>query len=257
MGALGISSFVDWVSLVDSLSAQGSIQDFIGPWKPPQFGPQLYSLTVTQSTTTRVGTAFTPVGIIGIGSQNTGGFNTPQNSVSTTQQTAQITTYFFDAVLRAEHRQELRRTEHPIQSGASIVDHCYLLPARVTLEIGMSDVMASFVAGQYSSDPSKSVSAYQTLLNIQKLRVPITLSTRLNQYSNMVIEHIAAIENHQSRFALRATVSFAQIITAQIATQTTPARPDQTTATNAGTKQPTTPPPSVSGSAALSGFANP
>jgi hypothetical protein len=72
----------------------------------------------------------------------------------------------------------------------------------------------------------------------------------------MVIESIRAIENYQTRNALRASVTFSQIIMATVESTTiaSSARPDQTDLTNEGTKQPLAPDPTVQNSSNLVGF---
>jgi len=178
------------------------------PFRPPQWSkPQLYSITA----------------------------NIP-NLVSASG--SALTTYFFDAVLRADHRQELHPTSHPVQGGAAITDHAYMMPAHVTLEIGMSDVMDRYTAGSYTSDASKSVSAYRALLYLQSLRIPLQLTTRLNTYQNMLIESIEASDDYNTRYGLRAHVNFIQIFTASSAIQTLSGRPHQTQAGTSGSTQP-------------------
>lgn len=241
MGAFSIPGtvpVVSWTSLVVRYQNALAVKNLLGPWRPPQWAQgsaaQLYSLTVAKIVNTSVQSTF-------ISDVD----NIPQASPGSQRQSAESVTYFFDAVLRVEHRQDLVRTEHPVQSGASIVDHAYLRPARVILEIGMSDAMGSFIAGQFTSSPSRSVSAYQTLLELQSSRVPLTLSTRLNQYANMLIESIGAVEDVRTRFAGKFQVVFSQIIVATIATKTVAARPDQTDTNNEGVKQTITPPPTI------------
>ncbi len=148
------------------------------------------------------------------------------------------TTFYFDAVFHLDHYQELTATRHPIQSGASIVDHAFLEPARLVMEIGMSDAMESFIAGQFTSDNSKSVSAYQTLLQLQSLRIPLTVNTRLNQYQNMLIRSLRAPDSVRTGHGLRVLVTLEEIIVAPVVTNTQSARPDQSSSTNDGTKQP-------------------
>lgn len=161
------------------------------------------------------------------------------------------TTYFFDAVLRIIHAQQLRKTSHPVQSGANVSDHAFMQPAKVTLEVGMSDAMAQYKNGQYSSSSSKSVSAYQTFLNIQQLRVPLTVQTRLKTYYNMLITDISSPDDVRSLHGLRMTITFEEVITATANTSSagtvgagtgtstsTSARPDTTDDTGEGTKVP-------------------
>ena len=128
--------------------------------------------------------------------------------------------YFFDAVIRAEHSQAMRITEHPVQTGANIVDHAYLVPATLMLEIGMSDVMDSMIQGQYSGAYTKSVQAYQTLLALQAKRNPLRVTTRLNTYENMVIEELRTPDDYRTLYGLKCMVTLRQIITSQISTAT-------------------------------------
>ena len=142
-------------------------------------------------------------------------------------------------------------TQHPVQggtasaaggtaaSGGSLIDHAYLLPSELTMEIGMSDAMDSYTPGQWSGNStSKSVNAYQTLLYLQQLRVPLLVTTRLNTYSNMLIRRIRALDNSQNFRGLRASVTFQQIIAGIVASVAQSARPQTTDATNPGTAQP-------------------
>jgi len=151
------------------------------------------------------------------------------------------TTYWFDAVLRADHDQELAITRHPVQNGASITDHAYAEPAVVVLEVAVSDAMDSYSAGQYSGGSSKSVTAYQQFLQIQQLRLPCTLATRLNTYENVLVAGLRSYETKESVAAWRGSVRFQQIIMGTVAQQTVSARPNQTGTTNEGTLGPETP----------------
>lgn len=145
--------------------------------------------------------------------------------------------YHFDAILREEHTTSIRTTDHPIQSGANISDHAFVLPCRLTMEIGVSDVMASS-SGLFTSGPTRSVSAYQTLLQLQQARLPISIMTDLNLYKNMLIEHMNAPKTYQTARALRATVQFKEIIMAMVSTTKVSARPQTTGQTNVGQVQP-------------------
>lgn len=255
MGTLTVPGFnqaTNWLTLVTKLpTSSQDLLGILGPWRPPQWSRgifsnqnQVYSLTVPAQGTGSSARIVSDNGIVAADSST---------SPTIKGATASIT-YFFDAILRAEHRQELRKTEHPIQSGASIVDHAYLLPARVTLEIGMSDCMARHVAGQFTSSSSKSISAFQTLLDLQASRLPLVLNTRLASYANMLIESISAVENRETQFALKASVTLSQIIVANLATNTVSARPDSTDLTNEGTKQGVTMPSGFDTTGSLAGF---
>lgn len=163
--------------------------------------------------------------------------NTPALPTSQTQ-------YVFDAVLTAHHEQELTTTEHPVQTGASISDHAYIRPARLTLEIGMSDVMdAFFNPSTWTGSASKSVSAFLTLVALRDARIPITVTTRLFSYANMLLRMVSADESSKTVAGLRARIEFFQLFMATTLQTEDSARPQDTDETNIGsvTPQPVTP----------------
>lgn len=152
--------------------------------------------------------------------------------------TTTTTTYYFDAAFSIDHHSRNVLTRHPVQSGTSIVDHAYAEPSRVVLEIGMSDAMDSFIHGQYATNASKSVSAYQTFQALRKSRLPLTVSTRLDTYLNMQIVDIHAPDTNATAAGLKATIVFEQIVVATLSTQVVSARPDASQNTNSGNIQP-------------------
>lgn len=160
--------------------------------------------------------------------------------------------WYFDAIFKEDHSTQLRLTEHPVQTGASITDHAYMTPARVTLEVGMSDCMDSFVADQWGSQNGKSVTAYKQLVAWQKSRTVLTLTTNLNTYQNMVIEQVNVPRDYKSMFSLRATVNLRQIMVGVVATTTVSAIAQTSGTTTGGTSQAQT----VDSSSALSKIAS-
>jgi len=142
--------------------------------------------------------------------------------------------YFFDAVFSEDHTTSVKMTEHPVQTGANIVDHAYKMPAFLSLEIGMSDAMQSLVPNEWSGAYTKSVSAYRKLLELQDNRLPLTIHTRLNKYYNMVIEQITVHDDYRTQNGLRCTINFKQLLVALVATTTSSAS-QITDTTNSGT----------------------
>lgn len=194
-----------------------------GPWRPTQWStqtPPVYSITVTL-----------PV----------------QGGKAGKTQTA---TYYFDAVLRAEHEQAVTVTQHPVQENVPVADHAFIEPARLSLLVGFSDAMDRFMVGDYNSSPSKSISAFNTFLKIQESRAACTISTRLRTYTNMVLVSVTAQDDNRTVKGLRAALTFQQIIPAQVSVgfSTVPAiseRPDQTDKSPEGTKIPQNPDPTI------------
>jgi hypothetical protein len=207
-------------------------------WRPPQWktAPPMFMVTIK-------------------GSQNAPADQfsavTPESGVPgdyLLQQTAgteQI--YVFDAVITADHRQDATITSFPVQTGAAISDHAYIMPAEITLDIGMSDAMEAY-ASSTSADVAyaggawtlpgsltkKSVSAYATMLSWAQNRVLMSLTTRLFTYPNVMVASLAPQENAGTIASLRCRVTFKQIFLANIQTLSPSARPQDTQNTGQG-----------------------
>lgn len=152
--------------------------------------------------------------------------------------------YVFDAVFTLEHEQRLEKTRHPVQTGADISSHAYLMPARVTMNVGMSDAQASYTGPNvqaWSGSSSKSVSAYQRMIALQAARTLLTVTTRLRTYTNMVITSIGPSEDFRTITGLRMRIEFEQIFTASISSTPVSARPNDTQTTGLGAVNAQTP----------------
>ena len=173
------------------------------------------------------------------------------------QQATGPTTYVFDAILDLEHEQRLEKTHHPVQTGADLSSHAYLMPARVTMYIGMSDAMDAYSSGSdptqppyitpFTGNPSKSVSAYQQMISLQSARVPLTVTTRLRTYTNMIVTSVGPREDYKTITGLRMRVEFEQIFTASIASVPNSARNNDTASTGLGAVNAQTPDPTTVG----------
>lgn len=153
---------------------------------------------------------------------------------------SEATTYAFDCEISIEHQQQIRKTEHPVQTGASISDHAYIIPARLILDIGMSDAMDAYF-DTWSGDVSKSVSAFQTMLALQFSRIPLSITTRLRTYENMIIESLTPNETVKTIAGLRMRVEFGQIFMANTSQTPVSARSQDTNNTTLGTVEPQPP----------------
>lgn len=153
--------------------------------------------------------------------------------------------YVFDATLSVRHSQNLNLVKAPLQTGYNISYHAVLQQANITLEIGMSDAMAAFQTGMWEGNISKSVSAFQTVMGLMANRVPLTLSTRLMTYQNMMIVNVSANETNKTIAGLRATITLEQIFIVAPATLVTSSRPNATGNTQLSTIQSTPVPAAV------------
>lgn len=180
-----------------------------GPWTPPQYSqPALTILTVP---------------------------STVNNNGVTTQ--SEIN-YVFDAVFKIIHNRRVRKTSHPVLTGANITDHAYSEPSRVTLEIGMSDCMASFQDGIWVGAATKSISAWQILKNLAINKVLVTLTTRLDNYQNMLIVDLNTCDENRTKYGLRATVYMEELLSASVLSiPAQSSRPQTSGSTTVGTVQ--------------------
>lgn len=186
-----------------------------GPWTPPQFSQP--ALTILQ-------------------------VNYPPYSLSPKQASTASIDYVFDAVLRLLHKRVMRKTVHPVLTGAAISDHAYIEPTRVSLEIGMSDSMSSYSSDIWSGSATKSISAWQKIKGFQINRNLITLVTRLDTYSNMMIIEAEAPDDYRTKHGLRATIVLEELLSASVLSiPASSARPDTTDTTSQGTVQGTSP----------------
>ena len=200
-----------------------------------------------------------PVSVI-INFPGVGSVSTPyvQNSSITAILPQNQTFYAFDAVLSLGHEQEMELTRHPVQSGSSITDHAYIQPARLTLDVGMSDAIDSYEQPDtWSGSTSKSVSAYQTMLSLQRSRIPLSLTTRLRNYSNMLVVSITPNDTSKTFAGLRMTVVFEQIILASINVIVVSSRPQDTGISLFGSLNPVPPSSSLTDQNNISGISDP
>ena len=84
-----------------------------------------------------------------------------------------IAGYFFDGFIDVNVKTELNITSNPVETGASVVDHSYVMPASLDMTVMMSDVHQSLVPGQFEGTYSRSVKAYDILREIQEKRIPV------------------------------------------------------------------------------------
>lgn len=137
----------------------------------------------------------------------------------------------FDAWLRLGHNSSLTITQHPVETGAAITDHSYVNPFRFNFEIGMTDVVAS---PQVPGLATRSVNAYQALVQMQIARQLLTLTSKYGNYQNILIESIDVSDNYQTKNAMKATITLLQVILVNNQITKVSANPQATDANNRG-----------------------
>lgn len=153
--------------------------------------------------------------------------------------------WFFDAILNMNHTSQLTITSHPIEIGSSVTDYAYLQPKKLSMSILQTDVAQSFIQGQFSRGTSRSIEAWRVLQDLQTLRIPIQVYTRLGLYQNMLIETLTTQDDHTTTHALRASVDFKQLLVARVSKVKVTSAPATTTKAKKGKQQPHQVPPSL------------
>lgn len=105
-----------------------------------------------------------------------------------------------DAVIKESHELKAQVSEHPAESGESFCDHVHNLPLQVHIDGIISNTPMTMVGltavqsfSNYLSDRSNDLAgiAFKKLEEIFAKREPITISTTLKEYKNMVLESLS------------------------------------------------------------------
>ena len=101
-----------------------------------------------------------------------------------------------ECVISEKHNSAIEITTNPIETGAQINDHAYLMPKRVTLDI--ADDRAS--------------ATYNSLVAFQESRIPFYLVPGLTVYPNMLVNSISADRDKTYSNVLKAVVELQEAI---------------------------------------------
>lgn len=101
-----------------------------------------------------------------------------------------------DVVITEDHTAEIEITGNPIETGAEVNDHAYIMPKLLTLEVGARNAAAT----------------YGQLVKFQETRQPFTIVTGLSVYRNMLIKSINATRDVEFSRILKCTVDLQEII---------------------------------------------
>ena len=133
-----------------------------------------------------------------------------------------------DAVILETHRNTVRVTKNPIEFGADVVDHAIVDPKILLINAEVSDTplgIAAFgaivdlVTGLFGSATSNNITrsnaAYNALVQIQELREPIEVQTRLKLYTDMLITNIDTSQDKDSSRIVNMNITLEEAIIVQ------------------------------------------
>jgi hypothetical protein len=141
--------------------------------------------------------------------------------------------YVFDCYFSGDIVSELHKTQHPVQTGANISDHAFLLPVTINFDIGMSDAGKSFNSS-WDGASTKSVNALQTLRDWQKNRTFVNCVTKFGATEHLLVERVNPHLTVKTIYGLRASITLGQVYLVSISATTVSARPAATSSTSQG-----------------------
>jgi hypothetical protein len=125
-----------------------------------------------------------------------------------------------DAFILETHSFSSEITEHPIESGSSIVDHVHNKPVSLSIDGIISNTPMSLVgltafdsAARYFSGESNDFAtmAFEKIEDIFAKRMPITIATSLKTYHKMVLETLSIERGVGAHESLHFTCTAKQI----------------------------------------------
>jgi hypothetical protein len=105
-----------------------------------------------------------------------------------------------DAVIKETHELRAQVSEHPTESGESFCDHVQNLPVQIQIEGIISNTPMTLVGltvlnslANYLTDRTNDLAeeAFRKLQDLFAKRQPITITTTLKEYPNMVLENLS------------------------------------------------------------------
>ena len=143
------------------------------------------------------------------------------------QQTRKIGIIVPDVVITEKHSDALEITEHPVEKVTSagtgfVSDHAYRRPSELVMEIGFAgggsllDLLdTSNIGLSLGLSPKET---YQKLLDLQREKVPFSVTTGKRQYENMLIRVLDVTTDRTTENVLMATLTLREIIITQTQT---------------------------------------
>lgn len=122
---------------------------------------------------------------------------------------------FADVTIEEKHKDELKITEHPTETGASISDHAYMELPELIMKVGWSESagkLNGFVGGSILGGATSLVVVYEALRLLQSSKVPLAVSTGKRLYTNVLIKSLSNTTDKTTEHVLMIDITFKKII---------------------------------------------
>lgn len=138
-----------------------------------------------------------------------------------------------DAVISESYTNKVRITRNPVELGAEITDHSIIEPKRIVIIADVTDTpfgLASIgaivdtVTGLFgttnSSNVTRSTAAYLDLVAIQEKREPISVQTKLKNYTNLLITEISTVKDKDTARIVNLIITLDELLIVESETVT-------------------------------------
>lgn len=138
-----------------------------------------------------------------------------------------------DASVTEDHDFECDITENPVEEGAEITDHVQLKAASLSIQGVISDAPLGFaIIGNIQNlirsvttlfgKTSRSIDAFNQMLELRRKRIPFTVTTGLKKYDNMVFAKLNVNRTASTSDAIHFTATLKEIRIAKSQTASNP-----------------------------------
>jgi hypothetical protein len=124
---------------------------------------------------------------------------------------AAIGEVILDVAISETHSLQNRATDHPVESGCSIVDHIQALPDSIQLEGVISNTPTAFLGTPFFDSGNYVDEAFRQLEELMKSGQPVQIVTSLKTYRNMALENLTIHRTAANSDALCFSCSAKQI----------------------------------------------
>jgi len=120
--------------------------------------------------------------------------------------------YWFDAVVKVQHTSSLKIEDDPANAkGDKYTNNASIEPKELAIDITMTDCIST-IDDLTNGSGTRSVNAFQKLVELQKSRVPLGVSTRLFAYTRMLIKSIVSVEDNTNSEGLTASITLREVL---------------------------------------------
>lgn len=124
-----------------------------------------------------------------------------------------------DVVISEKHSDTLEITEHPVEDKAPVADHAFRRPSDLVMEVGFAgggsllDLLDTSAIGLSLGLSPKET--YQELIDLQRSRVPFSVTTGKRIYTNMLIRVLDVTTDKTTENVLAATLTLREVLITQ------------------------------------------